>query len=356
MKKQIIILLMVLSASYLSAQNPNDNRYKKYEGRYGGNEGICLFDDGHFLLYGYATAVFGTYRFEKDHLLFYPDKPELFEVFAYENRSLADSVSINFTGFEDGTTFAQFDKGGIQRVFNQDANCFDAPFVYKRAHRFQQLSLSQGGGEQEGEIENSNVSWLYTIAPEYNDFIVIYNKPKSVYQDFAALVYNKDGELWLKGDGYQDSDGFPRKYDVKDDKEWPAIVDWKDQYFKKKDLEDAIFANRHYNSFPYPDDQAYDYDAKTNQYISKDYLENEEYYKQNEYNDDRFLRKYNKLQSGYQERFDYGQANMASGSMFYTTCEEPDKSYKYNGLKKIDSASDEAIPTTTVPAPILPNQ
>ncbi|MGJ1284051.1 preprotein translocase subunit SecD [Sphingobacterium spiritivorum] len=356
MKKHIIIILMVLSAVQLSAQHPKDPRYKKYEGRYGGNDGICLFDDGHFLLYGYATAVFGSYRFEKDYLLFCPDKPELFQVYAYENKSIGDSVRINFTGFENGATFSRFDKDSIRRVFNEDANCFDAPFVYNGPLRFRQLSLSQDASEEEGDLQNPNTSWLYIIDPNYNDFIFVYNKPQSVYQDFAAVISGQDGELCLKKDGYLDRQGYPCRLNIKEDKEWPEIVKWKDQYFENKNKSDAVFANSHYNSFPAPDSNVYNYDTNTNQYISKDYLENEEYFKQNEYSDDCSLRKYSKLQPNRQEPFDYKQQTIASESIFYTTCEEPDKSYKYKGLKKVDSANDEAIPATTVPVPIPPNQ
>ncbi|MEN5234041.1 hypothetical protein [Sphingobacterium faecium] len=45
-------------------KDTGENRLKEVSGRYGSNEGICLFDDDRFLLYGYATAVFGFYKFK----------------------------------------------------------------------------------------------------------------------------------------------------------------------------------------------------------------------------------------------------------------------------------------------------
>ena len=85
-------MVMAISVSaqrkvYLQ-QGENQERYKEISGRYGSNDGICLFEDGTFMLYGYATAVFGHYGFEKDYLLFYTDKQDLFEIYAHQDPSL----------------------------------------------------------------------------------------------------------------------------------------------------------------------------------------------------------------------------------------------------------------------------
>ncbi len=117
----------ILSLSFMvpaSAQNipvmlSAKDRYKAVCGRYGSMDGICLFDDGRFMLYGYATAVFGHYTFEKDYVLFVPDKPERFGIYAWKNKSIGDSTRLYFWGFEEGNTFVQFDKQAVKRYLTK---------------------------------------------------------------------------------------------------------------------------------------------------------------------------------------------------------------------------------------------
>ena len=61
--KKYLMLILLASGFIFAQKTTTDKRYKEVEGRYGGNDGICLFDDGKYMLYGYATAIFGTYIF-----------------------------------------------------------------------------------------------------------------------------------------------------------------------------------------------------------------------------------------------------------------------------------------------------
>src|SRR5690606_28743770 len=122
-------------------------RYRQISGRYGRNEGICVFEDGTFMLYGYATAVFGHFNFQNDRLLFYPDKPELFEVYGTLNKSLSDSTRINFVQFDGAErTFVKLGKESTRQVFNDGADCFDGPFVSVRPKALPAFSLAAEPG------------------------------------------------------------------------------------------------------------------------------------------------------------------------------------------------------------------
>ncbi|WP_260264066.1 hypothetical protein [Elizabethkingia ursingii] len=67
MKYRIALIFTLLYTLNVFAQeNKKDPRYEQYSGGYGSNDGIYLFEDGRFILYGYATAVFGEYSIDKD--------------------------------------------------------------------------------------------------------------------------------------------------------------------------------------------------------------------------------------------------------------------------------------------------
>ncbi|MBV7531107.1 hypothetical protein [Chitinophaga sp. sic0106] len=326
------ICAALVLATTAQAQNP---RYKQHAGRYGGNSGICLFEDGKFMLYGYATAVFGQYVFEKDYLLFYPDKPPAFMVYAHKNPTLHDSSRINFVNFQDGKTWVQFNKTPAQRVFNDDANCFDAPFVYQHPTTPQEFTLVAASDEDEKQL----ISWQYNNSMGYNDFVFIYNKPKREYEHFSARL-EKDALKTDNGQGYT-------KVPANDDNDWKEILEWKNQYLAPAATEkDIVLANKHYNTFN-PDLKLYHYDSKTALYTSKNAADNEDYFRDNQYRDDRYLRMYENLTPHQQSKATSIQS--AAGSIFFTACGN-EKSYHYNGFIKYKEDKPEGpLPITTVP-------
>lgn len=352
MKLFLTLFAWLLLATAASAQNTDKlMSYKKYAGRYGGNSGICLFDDGKFLMYGYATAVFGRYELEKELLLFYPDKPELFQVFAHLNKSIGDSMRLNFKGFEkEGQTFIQFGKGNAQRVFNEDANCFSQPFVYELPGKVPGLTLSMLLEEDaygQNKLENA---WHYANSNGYNDFILVCNAPRREYEDFRGIVTgSKEGEA-IRLSNYGGDAGYGKHPTTEKDEQWTEILEWKNQYDQSKAAEqNVVFANRHYKVFAEEHVAAYRYDQSSNQYIGSS--DNDEYYKQNQYNDDSKLRKYTKLQPETKQNITELKSE-AGKSIFFTVCGEgSERSYKYNGYIKYDEP-ETAPPVKTAPVKV----
>ncbi|SHM87314.1 hypothetical protein SAMN05444266_112141 [Chitinophaga jiangningensis] len=332
------ICAALLLATGAQAQQP---RYKQHAGRYGGNSGICLFEDGKFLLYGYATAVFGQYLFEKDYLLFYPDKPAVFTVYAHKNPALHDSTRINFVNFQDGRTWVQFNNTKAQRAFNEDANCFDAPFVYQHPGNLKTFTLLAAAPESE-----QLVSWEYANAKGCNDFIFLYNKPKREYEHFSAhleqgTLKTDNGQAYTKVTQDESEDG-----------QWKEILEWKRQYFASAAQEaDKVLANKHYNTFA-PDLKQYTFDNKTALYIANNAEDNEAYFRGNQYKDDRYIRLYEKILP--QRESKVSHLSSAPGSIFFTVCGEgSEKSYHYNGfIKYEEDKPDGPLPTTTVPVKV----
>ncbi|WP_316804289.1 preprotein translocase subunit SecD [Pedobacter nototheniae] len=358
MKLLINLFALLMLTTALSAQNTNQHmNYKKYAGRYGNSSGVCLFDDGKFLLYGYATSVFGSYNVENNQLLFYPDQQELFNVFAHQNKSIGNNTRINFVGFErTGKTYIRFDKENTYKIFNDGANCFNSPFVYERAKTpasFALLALIEDSRDK----SKTNNLWHYTNENGYNDFILVYNAPKREYENFIGIVSaGADGEV-LKLSNYGGDKGYGKQKKNKDEeKQMSEILEWKNQYDQSKGAqENIIFANKHYNIFPEPDTLNYQYNQTLNQYVSIHDKENESYYQQNQYKDNLYLSKYLKLQPQTKEHINSIKSNIAIESIFFSTCGEgSEKSYHYNGFEK-HKAENMPMPVKMEPVKIMPD-
>jgi len=322
------LILFVLATTFLSAQKPNgDKRYQEIAGRYGGNDGVCLFDDGTFLLYGYATAVFGTYLFEKDYINFYPDKQELFMIFGSQNPAIGNSARLYFSGFERDKTVVQFDQSQPQQVFNDDANCFGSPYVYETKSKPSQIILSVF---TDGTWQQSK----FTIPKEYNDLAIVHNAPSRYEENFSGMV-KSEGQLKVLNISMNDRD-FKKSDESKNDNNWKEILEMKAAYDQTKESgKDVIYFNKHYNNFPTPESSAYTFDKKTNQYVSKNAQDNEAYFRDNQYNDDRYLRKYLKIDGQSNRSNDFNKNSLSPKSLFYSTCGKgSQKSYIYGGLKK----------------------
>lgn len=334
--------------------SPGKNRYQQVSGRYGGNEGICLFDDSTFLLYGYATAIFGHYRFEQDQLFFTPDKPELFEVYAAYNKSIEGRTKINFMNFEgNGRTFLQLDKDSLKQVFNDGANCFDAPFVAEENRIPETLTLSAEESDYRPPLAAN--TYRYENKGHYNDFMIVYYPAKREYEPFSASFHKKGTEVALMLSNFATEKGY-RKHEADEDeqRQWREILEMKTRYgVEEKMKRESVYANEHYNTFSV-DMEAYDFDAASNLYVSKNAADNEDYFKQNSYSDDRYLRRFVPLLPKTKSKLDTAKLHQANASIFYTVCGEgAENSYHYKALDT-EYEDNDTVPETIVPVPLEP--
>lgn len=340
---------MLLMADMGMAQTDKE-RYKQLSGRYGNTDGIFLFDDGSFMLYGYATMVPGKYVFEKEMLHFYPDRPELFELYATQNKSIGYGTRMNFLGFEEGKTYIRFNRDSARRVFNDLANCFSAPYVYEKEQVPGQITLSHVRESEWEETGAGTASSVFDIEKGWNDFILIYNEPQRYYEPFVAIVEKSGDKQILKlSENFGDRGIAKQVMDEDEQKQWQEILAMKAEYsLMQTARQKEIFANRHYKIFYQADSPAYSYDKNTNRYISKWAKDNEEYYRNNQYNDDRYLYKYSKL-APVKITTDSPGKDIAAGSIFYSACEGDLPVYKYNGLKNEEEDDINAAPPVIIP-------
>ncbi|MBC9913785.1 hypothetical protein [Chitinophaga varians] len=309
-------------------------------GRYGGvQDGICIFDGGRYFLYGYATLAPGTYHVEKDRIRFVPDKPaNTFIVFARENKNLHDSVRMYFNGFERGQTFLQLDNGKTRRVFNEGANCFNPPYVYEDAAVPSQITFSHVTDDY-GVLKTDKNTESYRPDKKFNDFVFLYQKPNRYQEPFVGVITKEEGETVLQTS--LTSRKFAKEPNDKETEEKMAYLS------EGKAGEEVLYANRFYKLLTEIDTSEYTYDAGNQQYTAhgtKPEALTEEY------NDVRILYKYEPLMPVLKEFRKPGKIDLPP--LFYTTCEDPEKSYRYKPLEKPSTPPDAPLPTTAAPVEI----
>jgi hypothetical protein len=339
------------SAQENSLQN---SMYKKYAGRYGSTSGISLFADGTYLLYGYATAVFGTYKIEKDRLLFTADGQDLFEVFASRNPSIGDSTRIDFKGFDRGSrTFVELDGFGFKPVFNENANCFGAPFVHQQAGVMNSFTLAAIPSELNQGNARGNTAWKYENVDGYNDFIFVYNRAERASEDFVAIIEKmEDGDV-IKLSNYGGDGGFLKVLDEEEQGQWKEMLEWKKQYDEEKKLvQNEVFANQHYRMFPMPETSQYNFDKQLNVYKAINASQLAEDYKRDQYNDPRFIRKYKRVTVQSKREFNPKASEQTNKSIFFTVCGAgSENSYRYKGYVAYEDP-DRSAPVIVKPVEI----
>lgn len=351
------LIIILLGITVAKAQREpliisGKDRYSQVSGRYGNSEGICLFEDSTFLLYGYATAVFGRYLFEKERILFYPDKPELFKVYGTQNKGIAKGIKINFINFEgNGRTFFQSDTDSIRQVFNDGANCFDAPFVVEESKVPETFLLIAAASDDEPPVVVN--AFRYEHTGLYNDFMIVYSPSKRIYEPFSASFYKEAGRVLLSLSNFATVKGYYKnETDEDEQQQWAEVLGMKDQYNAEREkIKEGIFANEHYNTF-WPERTAYDFDRAQNLYISKSAADNEAYFRQNAYSDDRFLRRFLPLVPKEKNKIDIAAMRLANASIFYTVCgEDAENVYHYKALDP-PQEDRETIMETVAPVPL----
>ncbi|MCD2424009.1 hypothetical protein LQ567_14620 [Niabella pedocola] len=348
--KQITSFLLLLLI-FCTAYGQSGHSYKQLQGRYGGtSDGIYLFEDSTFLLYGYATMVFGKYTLEKELLLFYPDKPDqVFSVYA-RNDTAIKGIRLAFGGFERGHTFIRFDEAPVKRVFNEHANCFSAPFVYDTVYHPQQIMLSHQLDAPWRLPQTGKEPGGFLLPVKANDYILVYHQPDRYHDPFRGCIVTQEGVLLLATT--LTSRQFAKQEEAPD--QLREVIQLKADYKQSRGSETVMYTNDRYRPFEEPDTAAYTYDAASNQYISNQVFDKKKDYnrhKSSDYHDDGVLRKYTRVTLQAIDKND-AEAPTDPRSLFYTTCEEPEKSYKYKGIPEIP-VTDKAPLTPAPAAPVL---
>lgn len=357
MKYIVITLILFSTTMKMYAQhNPwkpvSENWKEEIAGQYGGNDGILLFEDGRFALYGYATFIMGSYTMDNNVLEFKPDVPDLYAIYAFQNPKLKDQTQIMFQGFQEGENYVQFDGHKPQLVFNKNANCFDWPFVYTTSSPLDQIAFYFKTSEHDRYAFSALLKenqWLFKNK-DYNDFIFIFNKPIRYYTPFKGMLFETEDKERVLQVSENFGDRFlPLKVQKTMD-EWEEVLQLKRVMDTSSLDTNAIYANEDYNITSF-DPEQYILDDKTNLFIDTLNTEKDAEKKTQSFHDTRFLRKYVRLTSTDKKELDINKLGANLESIFYTTCEEPEKSYK-SPNHQIDMTETKELKSVPTPPPL----
>ncbi|MFV0607493.1 MAG: hypothetical protein ACK5NK_16820 [Niabella sp.] len=313
MKKVVFIITLFLLFQLANAQQKID--IEKIEGQYGpATSGICLFKDGMFIIYGYATIIPGNYTINKNVLNFKPYKPGTFNMYGYYNPELKDSLRVNFRNFENGNNYVTFNTDSTRPVFNKSANCFTSPYLHTQKGKLQTIALFTRS-ITDSYSQNINEDWYFNIEKPYNDLIVIYNQPLYEIDSLIGTVTIEKGKTMLKLFSSYDEDILEKQNIANIGDNWKDVLDLKETIMQQRKDSNYLFANNDYKTFPSPKLENYQYDSLKNEYIK---IADTEFI--NEYYDDRKLKKYIRLMP---QQISNGKAlQPATKPLFYRVCND----------------------------------
>jgi len=298
MKYYLIILLNIVLYATTSAQlkvyNPGaEQGPKQFTGQFGDNDGIYVFEDGRFALYGYATFVLGNYTLNDSLIEFQPDFPDLFSVYGYDNPELKEQTKLMFQGFEEGGNYMQFGQQAARLVFHENASSFTSPYIHDTTAMLNQFAFYTDTLELPDNSLVVKNKWQFTNNG-YNDFIFVFNKPSRYHLPFQGKLFRtNDNKIVLQTSANFGSRLLP--FTPKDEiSSWDEVLNWKNALSAATMNSEFIYANSFYNTITF-DPEQYRLDDKTNLYIAKSNREQHADIKTESYEDTRFIKKYVKL-------------------------------------------------------------
>ena len=193
------IMLMTIFTSCSNAQNT-----KQIAGGY--ENGLYIYEDGTFLAGGMNSVVFGTVEFEGDVIKLIKNRPKYkFALYGRKENSRVYGNTIMFQGFEHNGLVNLLENNNpptvMQRVFNENANCFDWPFFYDNGEDCKTIYFAD---------ESDKQMYKFELPEDYRDFVAfrfnfeddpILNEPivAKVSKDFNSIsIYGSDKKLTKK--------------------------------------------------------------------------------------------------------------------------------------------------------------
>lgn len=302
-------------------------------------EGIALFEVGHYFLYGYATLVHGTYVMNGNDVQFLPTTPGGdFEVYGAINKKTEKGTRFYFSNFEEAETYFHLHSDTMFPVMNPTFNCISGPFVWKSEGKVENIFLGLNDGEMKYyQIENTR---------GFNDFMLFYN-PKTRYsQPFQGAIKSKGNNSELQFQLVDESIFTFKKRMINEQSEdwmWLKAMNIK---FKENTANDSImFATEDYNILDAARTTGYVFDVAKGLYVEPSLYAIKDWEKMTpkDYLDLYILRKYQKLPMPIE--IDYTKKPVvATTSIFYSDCDDPDNSYHYAAAEEGNEVSTNVNP------------
>ncbi|QDW24821.1 hypothetical protein [Pedobacter sp. KBS0701] len=323
MKKYLLILTLLLINKVFAQQ---ENRMtKNTSGRYvqGSQNGIYIYDDGSFALFGYATLVLGKYTLSNNQINFIPDIPkQVFTVLGRKNTAVKSGVKLTFaSGFlNDGPTYIKFDDDSLMNTFEEDYDGGEPYYVIELARSPKTLTLAQN---TINHLYQNNTN-IFNLDHHFNDFLLFHHKTVGEQKPFSATFKTENGKTILQsrwGDFKKNETGADAEFDT-------FISNYKKQQQKGKEAKEFYFNNelKTANGFNYLseafsvfDINNYILDESSNKFIRKDiYKKGTDYTNAvaADYHDESYLLKYDDIKVVEQTLTDFGKVKIGPKALF----------------------------------------
>ena len=344
--KYYFLFFTMMIATNLFSQN-NNAMDKPFSGRFqSSSSGIFIYDDGTFLLFGYATLVLGKYEIKDQTIFFTPDiDKQPFTVLGRNNTLLKNETSLTFGGsfFSSGPTYIKIDDQPVQPIFTATNGSISPTYKTTISPGPKSIKLLQNSY---GSYYTNNTS-TFELPAEFNDYLIFYNPTISEQKTFNGVVEQKEGNSYLNCTW-----GTFQKVVGKGDEEWEKFVtnfrknvlrtENETNFYFNDQLKSAKGFNQLSEEFSIFDISQYTLDQASNKYIlSSDYTKGNDYSNAlvADYHDESIILKYQEVAPTATSLTDFEDLKITASPLFSAAQME----YKY---EKPELSKDKKLETT----------
>ena len=161
-----------------------------------------LLPDKTFVISYFGGMQKGKWELNDQIVLLTHSAEPQFALYGRKLSSLGNKTQINFQIEPDNDAMVGLDsnkKTSLKPVFNQDANCFDYPYIFTQEKELIQLHAAQGtNGRTDHDPEGKPYAQVYhfNIFGAYNDLILINLSSEYTTNSSSHAIY-KDGMLYM---------------------------------------------------------------------------------------------------------------------------------------------------------------
>lgn len=208
MKNLIFITCIIFSLS-LSGQNiSNDDVVGVYKERsndpVGGATFIFLPDHTYVIAY-FGGFQKGVWEFNGEKVTLVKSTEPQFALYGRKLKSLKNQTQINFSVEAGNAVLVGLDsnaKNKLKPIFNNEANCFNYPYIFKQEKKIHQLQAAQVLMKNANSFSKNNLFahvFHFIIPTDYNDLILI-NLPSDYTEKGTFHAIFNNGMLFIGSD------------------------------------------------------------------------------------------------------------------------------------------------------------
>lgn len=298
---------------------------KTTSGRYslGSNEGIYIYDDGTFALFGYATLVWGNYVITNNQINFTPTIPkQAFTILGRKNTSIKKGIRLTFESdfINDGPTYIKFDNDSLIPISSDNFSGGDSHYTTTLDYYPTTITLVQNRHSNFYQY-NTNI---FNLNNNYNEYLLFYHKTITEQEPFSASLLTEKGVMILKSHWGK----FIKQINGKN-KEWESfLINCKKQQELNKNTDVFYFNDQHKSAngfnqlseeFSIFDINNYVLDDASNKFIRKDiYRKGKDYSNAvvSEYHEETIILKFENVEVSKKTDTNFNEIVIGSNALF----------------------------------------